>query len=84
MSKKNDPDVSALKRAVKAILQSSSENAARAAVNYLYDAFVVHPTKETMLYFKNRVSAQHSVEPTVSNGGDLPSVSNQSEGESPA
>lgn len=64
MGKKTNSDVAALKRAVKAIMASSSHRAAKAAVNYMYDAFVVHPAKETILYFANREAAQQSVHPT--------------------
>lgn len=52
--RKTNSDVAALKRATEAILQSSSEVAARSAVNYLFDAFVVHMDKSTKDYFASK------------------------------
>lgn len=54
--KKNDPDVVALKRAVNALFSMSSERAMRAAVNYIYDTFISHPSKSTKEHFASRES----------------------------
>jgi hypothetical protein len=58
--KKTDPDVAALKRAVNALLSSSSEIAVRAAANYIYNTFVAHPDKSMKEYWRQREAAQQA------------------------
>jgi hypothetical protein len=60
--KKTDPDVKALKRAVNALLSSSSEKAARAAAIYIYDTFVAHP-QSVREHFARREAAQQATQP---------------------
>lgn len=45
-SKKLDPDIKALRAAIRAISKSSSKRMLHANMNYLWDLFVAHPPKE--------------------------------------
>ena len=46
MSKKLDRDVLALKRALKALNQSTDRNALVASLNFICDYYVWHPSRE--------------------------------------
>lgn len=49
MTKKLDKDVKVLRACVRALEQSSSERMLRANLDYLYDRYVLHPTKRAPL-----------------------------------
>jgi hypothetical protein len=46
MAKKNDPDIKALRAAIRALSKSSSKRMLHANMRYLWDLFVVHPPKD--------------------------------------
>ncbi len=46
MSKRMDPDVKALKAAVRALNQCRSSNMVRATLDFLWDRYLIHPSSE--------------------------------------
>ena len=51
MTKRLDPDIKALRAAVRALQGSSSRRMLKTNMNYLWDRFIVHPPAEDEPYF---------------------------------
>lgn len=57
-TKTKDLNILALKKAVAALKLSTSRQMLKANLDYLYDAFITHPAKETEEYFKQKETEQ--------------------------